>query len=63
MGRKLVVFKDDEPEIGITFTYVEPGTPGLARGWHGACTECGKPMHFWSEGNAFERGQWHVDQH
>jgi hypothetical protein len=63
MGCKLVVFKDDEPEIGMTFTYVAPGTPGEAQGWHGECTQCGKRMHFWYEGNAFERGQQHVNRH
>lgn len=63
MGRKLVVFKDDEPEIGITFTYVEPGVLGVAQGWRGTCTECGRPMHFWQAERAFTGGQAHVDQH
>lgn len=62
MGSKLVVFKDAEPEIGITFTYVAPGTPGSAQGWRGECTQCGKPMHFWNAEKAFEQGQQHVDQ-
>jgi hypothetical protein len=62
MGVKLVVYKDAEPEIGITLEYTAPGTPGKAQGWHGTCTQCGKPMHFWNQEKAFEAGQAHVDQ-
>jgi hypothetical protein len=63
MGAKLVVFNDREPDIGITMEYVPPGTPGKAMGWHGVCTECGKPVHFWNQARAFAAGQEHVDQH
>lgn len=62
MGIKLVVYKDAEPEIGITFDYVAPGTSGEAQGWRGTCTQCGKPMHFWNTERAFSGGQAHVDQ-
>lgn len=63
MGVKLVVFKDAEPEIGITLEYVAPGTPGKAQGWRGACTECGTPVHYWTEAKAFIGAQEHVDKH
>lgn len=62
MGIKLVVFKDAEPEIGITLTYVPAGTPGVAQGWRGECTQCGKPVHYWGERAAFQGAQAHVDQ-
>lgn len=63
MAVKLIIFNDQEPEIGITLDYVPPRTPGVARGWHGACTQCGKKVHYWSEGTAFRRAQEHVDAH
>lgn len=59
---KLVVYKETEPEIGITFEHVAPGTPGEAQGWRGSCTQCGKPMHFWTLERAFSGGQAHVDR-
>lgn len=62
MGFKLVVFKDAEPEIGITFTWTPGGTPGKPLGWTGSCTQCGKPMHFWKQESAVEHGQAHVDR-
>jgi hypothetical protein len=62
MGVKLVIFKDAEPEIGITLEYTAPGTPGRGQGWHGSCTQCGKPMHYWTQERAFEAGQVHVDR-
>jgi hypothetical protein len=62
MGVKLLVFKDAEPEIAVTFEYVAPGTAKRAQGWHGTCTQCGKPMHFWTEGRAMFAGQVHVDR-
>jgi hypothetical protein len=63
MGAKLVIFNDADPNIGMTLEYTAPGTPGRARGWHGSCTQCGKPVHYWREEDAFERGQAHVDSH
>lgn len=63
MGVKLVVFKDSEPEIAITLEYTPEGTPGVALGWRGSCTECGKTVHYWAEEKAFEHGQKHVDGH
>ena len=63
MGRKLVVFKDEDPAIAIVFEWVPEGTPGMAHGWRGPCNQCGKPMHFWKQADAFERGQDHVDSH
>lgn len=63
MGVKLVVFKDAEPEIGITMEYVPEGGDGeRVRGWHGACTQCGKKVHYWTEGRAMFAAQVHVDQ-
>jgi hypothetical protein len=63
MGVKLVVFNDEDPGVGATFDYVPRGTPGLAHGWRGMCTQCGKPMHFWTQESAFEHGQAHVNSH
>lgn len=63
MGLRLVVFNDQDPDIGIDLTWVPEGTPGVAHGWRGSCTECGKAMHFWTEEKAFESGQQHVDSH
>jgi len=63
MGVKLVVFNNREPEVAIVFEYVAPGTAGLARGWRGACTGCGKTLHFWDERKAFQNGQEHVGKH
>jgi hypothetical protein len=64
MGVKLVVFNDEDHGIAITFEYVSPGThQTLAQGWRGKCTQCGKPMHFWTEEKAFRCGQAHVDSH
>ena len=61
MGVKLVVFNDEDPGVSITFEYVAPGTAGIAQGWRGTCTGCGKPVHFWDEDKAFKYGQEHVD--
>lgn len=58
-----MVYKDTEPEIGITFQWVPPGTPGQAHGWRGECTQCGRPMHFWNVARAMDGGQKHVDTH
>lgn len=63
MGVKLVIFNDTDPGIGMTLEYTAPGTPGRAQGWHGTCTECGKPVHYWTQEKAFEAGQEHVDGH
>lgn len=54
---KLVVFNEADPAIGATFE------TGAFRGYAGTCTECGKPMHFWTEQRVFELGQAHVDSH
>lgn len=53
-----VVFNEVDPCIGITLS-----DGGPARGVTGTCTECGKPMHWWTWERAFERGQAHVDGH
>jgi hypothetical protein len=60
---KLLVQHDEDPEISIILEYVAPGTPGRARGWHGSCTQCGRPMHRWAQGRAVEDAQAHVDGH
>ena len=62
MAARLVIFKDSEPEIGIILEYTPPGT-GKARGWYGACTQCGKKVHYWNEERAFLIAQEHVDSH
>lgn len=63
MAAKLEVFNPYEPEIGIVFEYTPPGTPGVAQGWHGKCTECGKVCHYWTEEKVFRKGQDHVNSH
>jgi hypothetical protein len=55
---KTVVFNQVDPCIGITLT-----DEGAATGVTGTCTECGKPMHWWTWARARERGQEHVDAH
>jgi hypothetical protein len=54
---QLLVFNAADPCIGISFR------TGPYRGYAGTCTECGKPMHFWTEERAFRLGQEHVDSH
>lgn len=53
-----VVFNQVDPCIGINLT-----DEGEAEGVTGTCTECGKPMHWWTWEKAYERGQAHVDAH
>lgn len=60
---KIVIYNEADPCIGITLEEVEPGTPGRARGTHGTCTECGKPMHWWDQNEAIRAAQAHVDGH
>lgn len=60
---RLVVQHDTDPAIAIVLETVPEGTPGRARGTHGQCTECGWPMHRWSEGVALTDAQRHVDRH
>jgi hypothetical protein len=55
---KGVVFNQVDPGIGINLT-----DEGEARGVTGTCTECGKPMHWWTWERAFRLGQEHVDGH
>lgn len=63
MGVKLVIFNDADPGIAVTLTCVPQGAPGVARGWHGECTQCGKPVHYWTEEKALKHAQEHVDGH
>jgi hypothetical protein len=60
---KLEVFNPSDPEIGIVFEYTPPRTEGKAQGWHGKCTECGKPCHYWNEEKVYREGQKHVNSH
>lgn len=60
---KLVVHHDTDPGIAIVLNYTPPGTPGRARGWRGSCTECGHWMHRWTQEQAVETAQRHVDGH
>lgn len=62
MGVKLTIFNDRDPDTAITLTYT-PGGPLQPLGWHGKCTECGKPVHYWTEEKAFKYAQEHVDGH
>ena len=55
---KTVVFNEVDPCIGITLT-----DEGKARGVTGTCTECGKPMHWWTWEKATPAAQAHVDDH
>lgn len=60
---KIVIFNEVDPAIGITLEEVPPGTPGKAHGVHGSCTECGKPMYWWTEEKAIKAAKAHVDSH
>ena len=57
---KRVVFNEADPGIGVTLVQ---GEEGQALGWSGRCTECGKPMHWWTESRAVAGAQAHVDAH
>lgn len=61
---KIVVQNDADPAIAIVLTGVSPGdTMTLAQGWRGRCTQCGWPMHRWTQANAIASAQRHVDKH
>lgn len=60
---KLLVQHDEDPGIAILLTEVGPEVPGKAQGWHGECTECGKPMHRWHQDRAISDAKTHVDSH
>lgn len=62
MGVKLTVFNDLDPGIAVVLQYT-PGGPGTPLGWHGMCTHCGKPVHYWTEEKALKHAQEHVDGH
>ena len=55
---KIVVMNEVDPGIGITLEEV----PGMI-GWRGTCTECGWPMHRWTQERAIQGAQEHVDRH
>lgn len=58
---KIVIFNQVDPAIGITLEEadLERALPGVV----GTCTECGKPMHWWTEEKAIKAAQAHVDSH
>jgi hypothetical protein len=60
---KLVVQHDEDPAIAIVLETVPEGTPGRAHGTYGTCTQCGWPMHRWSEEHAVLAAERHVDSH
>lgn len=60
---KIVVQHDVDPGIAIVLEEVPEGTPGLARGTRGSCTECGWPMHRWRRDDAIAAAKQHVDLH
>jgi hypothetical protein len=60
---KLIVQHDEDPGIAIVLEYVPPGTPGRPQGWHGTCTQCGRPMHRWDGEVAIAGARVHVDSH
>lgn len=60
---KIVIQHDKDPGIAIVLTEVAAGTPGLTRGFHGTCTECGWPMHRWDRDKAIHSAKGHVDTH
>jgi hypothetical protein len=59
---KFIVQHDTVPEIGIVLEHSDGG-PGIAQGWHGRCTECGRRMHRWHLEKAIEDARRHVDSH
>lgn len=60
---KIVVQHDRDPGIAIILEEFPDGAPGVARGTHGTCTECGRPMHRWDRDRAIEDAKRHVDAH
>jgi hypothetical protein len=60
---KHIVQHSVDPGIAIVLTETLPGVPGVARGFHGRCTECGKTMHRWDKDRAVRGAQRHVDSH
>lgn len=62
---KLLAVNEKDPGIAVLFEHVPEGTPGVAQGWRGRCTECGDRwvMHRWTRDKALEDGQRHVDSH
>ena len=59
---KIVVFNEVDPCIGITLYEGIPES-SAAPGFHGACTQCGWPMHKWDRRKAIDAAQAHVDRH
>ena len=60
---KFIVQHDAVPQIGMVLEYIPTGTFGVAPGWRGACTECGRKIHRWHLEKAVEDAQRHVDSH
>lgn len=61
---KVVVQHDIDPGIGIVLEEVVLMTGQTARrGFYGACTECGHPVHRYYQNEAIADARTHVDQH
>lgn len=60
---KLVIQHEQDPAIGIVLVEVPPDVLGVAQGWRGTCTECGRKIHRWRQERAIEAAQKHVDSH
>lgn len=60
---KLIVQHDEDPGIAIILEALRLDGSGRALGWHGTCTQCGRPMHRWGQWLAIESAKAHVDSH
>jgi hypothetical protein len=60
---KTVIQNEVDPCIAIVLVEVPEGVPGVARGTHGVCTQCGWPLHRWDFRRAVADARIHVDMH
>lgn len=60
---KIVIQHDIDAAIGMILEEVPAGTPGVASGAHGKCTECPHTIHRWDRDNAIAAAKKHVDSH
>lgn len=60
---RIIVQHDTDGGIAMLLKEVPPGVPGIARGVHGECTECGRKTHHWKREDALYAALRHVEGH
>lgn len=60
---KLVVHREDDPDIGVVYEEVPEGDLLRPAGFHGECTECGRIFFFWRRGRAVRGATSHLARH